>query len=305
MKICLTCQKEYSENYKKQIYCSVYCSCKAHNIIASNSAKIKWTNPIWRCKRTEQNRLNAMKAGDATRGKRKTEETIKKMRESWVIRRSSPNYSIYLKKVLALASTSEANAKRSKTILDMWKNPNYRKHNIVSSRKADTRRSISLIKAWADPKRRKQQSIHTKQLWKNTKYRNKVVSAVAAALDIKPNNKEIMLGQILDAFYPDEYEYTGSGKLVIDGLIPDYANKNGKKELIELYGDYWHRNDNPQDRINKFAGLGYPCLVIWEHELTNISKVAEIVEEFRNKNKGRSNDSHVSRCQNNRKTLLP
>ena len=38
-------------------------------------------------------------------------------------------------------------------------------------------------------------------------------------------------------------------------------------KLIELYGDYWHRGQDPQDRIDLFKDAGYECLVIWEHEL--------------------------------------
>lgn len=89
----------------------------------------------------------------------------------------------------------------------------------------------------------------------------------------KPNRVEIFLDNILQENFPNEWEYVGNGKLIINGLIPDFANINGKKQLIELFGDYWHKDDNPEDRINKFAELGYTCLVIWESELKDIEKV--------------------------------
>jgi G:T-mismatch repair DNA endonuclease (very short patch repair protein) len=38
-------------------------------------------------------------------------------------------------------------------------------------------------------------------------------------------------------------------------MNPDFICDEEKK-VIEVYGDYWHRNDNPQDRINKFKKMG-------------------------------------------------
>lgn len=39
------------------------------------------------------------------------------------------------------------------------------------------------------------------------------------------------------------------------------------KKVIEVYGDYWHYKDNPQDRVDLFAKIGIKCLVIWGSEL--------------------------------------
>ena len=57
-------------------------------------------------------------------------------------------------------------------------------------------------------------------------------------------------------------------------------NVNGKKLLIELYGDYWHKGQDPQDRINLFKRYGWDTLVIWEHELKNINKVEFRIHRF-------------------------
>lgn len=96
----------------------------------------------------------------------------------------------------------------------------------------------------------------------------------------KPNKVEEHLNTILKDNFPNEWEYVGDGKLIISGLIPDFANINGKKQLIEMFGDYWHKGENPQDRIDKFAKLGYSCLVIWESELKNPNQVIERVANF-------------------------
>ncbi len=41
----------------------------------------------------------------------------------------------------------------------------------------------------------------------------------------------------------------------------------GQNKVIEIYGDYWHRNDNPQDLINLYKQIGYDCMIFWEHEI--------------------------------------
>jgi len=57
-------------------------------------------------------------------------------------------------------------------------------------------------------------------------------------------------------------------------------NVNGEKQLIELYGDYWHRDDDPQERINIFRGFGFSTLVIWERELRDEPAVVERLKAF-------------------------
>lgn len=94
----------------------------------------------------------------------------------------------------------------------------------------------------------------------------------------KPNKAELKLLDILNQYFPNEWAYVGNGKLLIDSKCPDFANVNGKKQVIELFGDYWHRLENPQDRINTFQKYGYTTLVIYERELAIPTKlVAKII----------------------------
>ena len=57
-------------------------------------------------------------------------------------------------------------------------------------------------------------------------------------------------------------------------------NINGRKSLIELYGDYWHKNDNPQDRIDHFKQFGFDTLVIWEKELKDQEMLVNKLQNF-------------------------
>lgn len=76
------------------------------------------------------------------------------------------------------------------------------------------------------------------------------------------------------------FKYVGDGQVIISRLIPDFIAVNGEKKIIEVFGDYWHRNDDPQDRINLFWNHGYDALVLWESEIKHSSE-EELVDKVR------------------------
>lgn len=89
------------------------------------------------------------------------------------------------------------------------------------------------------------------------------------------------------------YKYTGDGKLTIGGLCPDFANCNGKKKLIELFGDYWHSDAMVKaygwkrgefGRKAVYSQLGFDCLILWESEINQMSdeEIVARIEEFTN-----------------------
>ena len=77
----------------------------------------------------------------------------------------------------------------------------------------------------------------------------------------------MILDMTLQKFFPNEWKYVGNGEFMIGGKCPDFVNMNGRKQLIELFGNYWHKDDNSQDRINYFKQYGFNTLIIWENEL--------------------------------------
>ncbi len=116
--------------------------------------------------------------------------------------------------------------------------------------------------------------------WQDPKYRDRVVKAWWLAQEVKPNKVEICLFELLESAYPGEWTYVGDGQLIIGGKCPDFTNINGKKQVIELYGDYWHRGEDPQVRIDLFRQYGFECLIIWEHELEQPEEVVNKVADF-------------------------
>jgi hypothetical protein len=80
------------------------------------------------------------------------------------------------------------------------------------------------------------------------------------------------------------YKYVGSGidKFFIvfeSGKIkrPDFVDTFHKK-VIEVFGRYWHKNDNPNDLIEEYRKVGWDCLIIWDDEI-NIN-TRDIIMKF-------------------------
>ncbi|MFH1290408.1 MAG: hypothetical protein ABIH92_03300 [Nanoarchaeota archaeon] len=93
----------------------------------------------------------------------------------------------------------------------------------------------------------------------------------------KPNKSEIRLLELLNTIDPS-WRYVGDFKLNVGGKFPDYWN--GEKKLIELFGDYWHQNDDPQKRIEFFKEQGYDTLVIWGSEIKYIECIEKRIRMF-------------------------
>jgi len=125
--------------------------------------------------------------------------------------------------------------------------------------------------------------------WQDPEWRQRVVEAALRGNSRKPNKPELKLQAILDKYFPNEWQYTGDGYHTIGGFAPDFTNCNGKKQLIELFGDYWHSpRANPDwhqtelGRIMAYNSLGYKCLILWEYELKTLGEeeITEKVETF-------------------------
>lgn len=79
------------------------------------------------------------------------------------------------------------------------------------------------------------------------------------------------------------FEYVGDRQFWLtfkDGThkCPDFIAKS-IKTAIEVYGDYWHKNDDPNDIINKYKEIGWDCYVLWEHEIMKDGFCPEYFEQ--------------------------
>ena len=86
----------------------------------------------------------------------------------------------------------------------------------------------------------------------------------------RPTGPEVALTALL----PPTIRYVGDGSFYC--WIPSLGrNRNpdfkvsGQPKVVELFGDFWHRFDNPNDIIAQYAEAGLQCLVVWEREVTD------------------------------------
>lgn len=95
----------------------------------------------------------------------------------------------------------------------------------------------------------------------------------------RPNNSEkTFLKLCEDNQFP--FKYVGNGEVWLGNRNPDFINTDGKKQVIELLGTYWHPLFDGASRREHYKQYGFDCLVIWEDELGNIEAIAKKVKTF-------------------------
>jgi len=172
---------------------------------------------------------------------------------------------------------------RSCSAKDAWSRPGMREMFINShvnqkgiplNEQQKSQRRASSTKAWSDQELRHRQSQKICKLWGNPEHAKKVLHRRT------PNYPE--QGFINLCIRHDLlYTYVGDGSLLIDRKNPDFIDSTGTK-LIEIWGEYWHKGQNPQDRIDFFRTKGYDCLVIMAKELNDeIGLLAKVMQFHR------------------------
>lgn len=181
----------------------------------------------------------------------------------------------------------EYRSKRSELSREMWQNPDYVAALSCIHKKLwqdpdfikimSEAQSKAAIKRWQNPDYRDYQIESAKKRWQNPEF----VRKMFLSLNKRPTNPEKQLEAILIKHLP-EFKYNGDGRLgvTLGGLTPDFVNVNGKKAVIEVFGDYYHSPEVLGDRwqgselgkIMIYNSLGWRCLVIWASELKQLSE---------------------------------
>lgn len=130
---------------------------------------------------------------------------------------------------------------------------------------------------------KKKMSKFWKEKLRDKKYLGKRIKASMKVANRKPNKLEKRLEQIIQR-HNLPFKYVGNGKFILGGKCPDFLNVDGRKQVIEVFGDYWHTErarcfeETEEGRKQFFAKYGFGCLILWEHELNNLPE-QEIVEK--------------------------
>jgi very-short-patch-repair endonuclease len=115
----------------------------------------------------------------------------------------------------------------------------------------------------------------------------RMMLSLQKALRMKPNKAEVKL----ISFFKEkklDYKYVGNLGFIIDGKNPDFVNVE-KKEIIELFGRFWHSNDNDwyntkndeEERKVFFEQRGWRVLVVWDNELNDSESLFKRIVEWK------------------------
>jgi len=110
---------------------------------------------------------------------------------------------------------------------------------------------------------------------------------LSKSLNLKPNKCEVKILNILNESFPGEWEYTGDYSFWINGKNPDFVNFS-RKLIIEHFGSFWHKGDDPEERKSFFKKFGYETLVIWEYELSDEEGVSSRIKLFNSEHNTRN-----------------
>ena len=95
----------------------------------------------------------------------------------------------------------------------------------------------------------------------------------------RPTKPEIALNGILEV-NKLPFKLVGDGEVWLGNRNPDFINIDGKKQVIEVFGTYWHPIFDVAQRVEHYKQYGFDCLVIWEDEFRNPDRVLAKVKKF-------------------------
>ena len=208
-----------------------------------------------------------------------------------------PSHSRFMKKIWQVPQyrTQQAlhgRSVRSRRMKQLWRDPMFRE-------RASKRGAIWCKKLWAKPQFRVRFTELKRQLWSDPQFRARMSRTysrsskrmwadqnfrklnchkIAVGLHVRPNKKEIQLGQLLQEMPNQNWKYVGDFKFFIGRKNPDFIDFKHHR-IIELFGRHWHKASEVASRINYFKHFGYDCLVIWDSDLLLPSGVIKAVRK--------------------------
>lgn len=76
------------------------------------------------------------------------------------------------------------------------------------------------------------------------------------------------------------FRYVGNGEVWLGNKNPDFINVNGKKQVIEYFGTYWHPIFDGTKRTEHYKQYGFSTLIIWDSELEDKPKLLNKIKTF-------------------------
>ena len=117
--------------------------------------------------------------------------------------------------------------------------------------------------------------------WADPVRKEKRIRATWQGSARRPTGTEQRLIDIITE-YDLPYKYVGAGEFLLDGKNPDFLNIDGQKKLIEVFGEFWHKEGSEQARIDFFRQYGFDTLVLWHKDIMSKGKeeIADAIRVF-------------------------
>jgi len=256
-----TFEKQNPSSYTKKFCC--------RNCASSYLNRQTWADPevrknrtegISKQHRTEEYRQNAQaswtekrkaeasqRAKDTLNQKIHKAGSIEKMRET---KRDENHRELARQQAFERWADPEFKTKRLEQIQEMIQSPEFKIIREKISKKAKVR--------WNDPIRGLEWALSQRR---------------------KPTKPELILSEFLQNNGYGDYKYTGDGKVLVGRKNPDFISQD-RQMIIELFGSYWHSENEIELRKEYFANLGFKTLIIWDYELDNEDTLLTKLKEF-------------------------
>lgn len=152
-------------------------------------------------------------------------------------------------------------------------------HTVETKRKIGDAHRGRKGKTWSTTRVEKFRKM-LKERWANPEYREHSLKIMREAIKIKPTKPELSF-QTFCKKHKLPFTYVGDGSFFIHGFNPDFIHSEGKKIIVEIFGDYWHdpkRKGIPPSMLEPnrhaiFKKYGWQLVVIWEHELSSPNNI--------------------------------
>jgi G:T-mismatch repair DNA endonuclease (very short patch repair protein) len=131
----------------------------------------------------------------------------------------------------------------------------------------------------AESKRGKPNPKH-KEFWRL--HKDEQLRKMMVGLHKKPNRLELKLIDLIGRNHL-QFRYVGNWEFILGGKCPDFVSMGGKKQIIELFGNYWHTTksrESADERIAHFKRFGFDTLILWERDLDNEDQTLQKILQF-------------------------
>jgi len=117
-----------------------------------------------------------------------------------------------------------------------------------------------------------------KKGWQNTEMGKETIKKRAKSLGKNISKPEKFMIELINK-NKLPFNFVGDGQFMVDTKIPDFIYLEKGKKVIEVFSDYWHRNDiakywhQTEEGTKKYyQERGYNVLIIWEKEIKKNDK---------------------------------